>query len=251
MSVKALPILSISIALHACAVMMLDKQDTPAKVMSTGTLQAPVALSFTSVSQPQAKQETIVESKVKAKKKPELKPEPKVEQTIAKTAPPKKRVADNAKPVLKPKPVIKKTPTKPKAIAKKPLAKPTPQIAKTQQTNSSEATTASQQSVTQKSVVACVSNEPVMVAKPAILKWEQPKYPKMAQRRNQQGTVIIDVVVDEKGKPISVLVLESSGYSSLDASAVKAVKRWVFQPERRNNHFIKSRVHIPVAFELS
>lgn len=62
---------------------------------------------------------------------------------------------------------------------------------------------------------------------------------------------MLDVIVDEQGNPVTVDVLKSSGYPVLDEAAVDAVKRWSFQPEQRNQQFVRSRVHIPVVFEIS
>ena len=90
-----------------------------------------------------------------------------------------------------------------------------------------------------------------MISEPAIRNWKQPRYPKIARRRNQQGIVMLDVVVDEEGHPETIEILKSSGFSSLDKAAIASVERWEFEPEQRNNQFVKSRVHIPVAFKLN
>ena len=237
MSKKILWALLISIATHVAVVMALNHQEARPRTIHMGSIQAPVALSFSTVSQPEPQVEEPV---VEAVSEPQ-KPEPQKPEVVEK--PPEK-----AKPVLpkkpkpeKPRPVKEKTKPvkeKPKKVEKKPKSvepkKP-----------------AVERTVTEKSQSHGLSNEPVMVTEPAIRNWVEPRYPRLAQRRNQQGVVMLDVIVDEQGKPVTVDVLESSGYPILDEAAVDAVKRWSFQPEQRNRQFVKSRVHIPVVFEIS
>jgi len=62
--------------------------------------------------------------------------------------------------------------------------------------------------------------------------------------------VILKVEVDQKGVPITVEVEQGSGYQLLDQAALKAVKRWRFQPERIGGVPVKSKVSIPVRFRL-
>jgi len=50
-------------------------------------------------------------------------------------------------------------------------------------------------------------------------------YPRVAQRRGQQGTVIVTIKIDSNGNVVSAVVSKSSGYSSLDKDALKAVKK--------------------------
>ena len=62
----------------------------------------------------------------------------------------------------------------------------------------------------------------------------QPEYPPDAFDRHQEGTVILHILVSEKGIAEKVTVAKSSGVKSLDDSAVKAVRDWKFQPAMRN-----------------
>ena len=62
---------------------------------------------------------------------------------------------------------------------------------------------------------------------------------------------MLNVIVDEEGNPLEISILTSSGFSALDEAAIAAVSRWEFEPEQQNNQFVKSRVHIPVAFQLN
>ena len=229
---KALFTLLISIATHVAVVVALDHQESEPRTIHMGSIQAPVSLSFSTVSQPKP---PVEEPVVKEEPKPE--PEPKVVQ----------------KPIEKAKPVLKKKEPKPEPVKKKPkkaVEKPKP-IEKKQPEVTEPAEPVMEKTVTEKSQSPGLSNEPVMVTEPEIRDWVEPRYPKLAQRRNQQGVVMLDVIVDERGFPLTIDILESSGYPVLDKAAIDAVKRWSFKPEQRNSQFVKSRVHIPVAFEIS
>ncbi|MYD78802.1 MAG: energy transducer TonB, partial [Gammaproteobacteria bacterium] len=79
---------------------------------------------------------------------------------------------------------------------------------------------------------------------------QAPRYPYRSRANNEQGRVILRVVVDRKGKPKEVSVLESSGYSRLYKAARKAVKRWRFQPAQKDGHSIQGVVQVPINFVL-
>lgn len=224
---KAFFTLLISVAAHVAVVVALDHQESEPRTIHMGSIQAPVSLSFATVSQrePSVKEPVVQE---------QSEPEPKVVQ----------------KPIENARPVLKKKAPKPEPVKKKPekiTEKPKP----VEKTRPEVTEPVMEKTVTEKSQSPGLSNEPVMVTEPEIRDWVQPRYPKLAQRSNQQGVVMLDVIVDERGNPITVDVLESSGYPVLDRAAIDAVKRWSFKPEQRNSQFVKSRVHIPVAFEIS
>jgi len=77
-----------------------------------------------------------------------------------------------------------------------------------------------------------------------------PAYPAVARRRNYQGTVRLDVLVDRQGRAAEVRLAQSCGYAMLDRSAVKSVGQWRFEPARRFGHPIEMWVQVPVRFEL-
>ena len=58
-----------------------------------------------------------------------------------------------------------------------------------------------------------------------------PKYPTLAEAHQYQGTVTLEILVDESGKITSVKVRKTSGYSILDDAALKTVRdAWRFPP---------------------
>ncbi len=65
-----------------------------------------------------------------------------------------------------------------------------------------------------------------------------PRYPPIAIRRGLEGTVILNVVINENGKPIHVTVIESSGYDYFDKEALSTVlNRWQFDCTHPKNNF--------------
>jgi protein TonB len=79
----------------------------------------------------------------------------------------------------------------------------------------------------------------------------QPNYPSQARRRNQQGVVLVEVRLDERGQQRSLSVLRSSGVDSLDRAALDAVAQWRFRPETTGGQAVPSRVQIPIQFALT
>ncbi|QWT18804.1 energy transducer TonB [Bacillus sp. NP157] len=78
-----------------------------------------------------------------------------------------------------------------------------------------------------------------------------PKYPTQAIRGHMQGTVTLRVLVDEAGKPLDVVVENSSGHAVLDDAARKQVlSSWRFQPAIQDGQHVKAWARIPVTFDL-
>lgn len=78
-----------------------------------------------------------------------------------------------------------------------------------------------------------------------------PRYPAQARRRNQQGTVMVEVRLDGRGEQRGLSVLRSSGIDSLDRAALEAVAAWRFRPETAGGRTVPSRVQIPIRFALT
>lgn len=77
-----------------------------------------------------------------------------------------------------------------------------------------------------------------------------PKYPRIARRRGYEGTVVLEVFVDESGRPKKVVLFSSSGHTLLDKAALKAVRNWRFQPGRIDGISEAMNVKVPVRFQL-
>ena len=84
------------------------------------------------------------------------------------------------------------------------------------------------------------------------LEYENPKpfYPAAARRRGMEGTVLLQVEVNERGKVSFIELKKSSGYRLLDNAAISTVKQWQFIPAKDDNRVVVSRVEVPVRFKL-
>lgn len=78
----------------------------------------------------------------------------------------------------------------------------------------------------------------------------KPLYPRFSRRQRQEGDVLLDVLVGEKGATKEISVASSSGYELLDDAAVKAVAQWRFVPARHGDHPQTMWVKVPIEFRL-
>lgn len=77
-----------------------------------------------------------------------------------------------------------------------------------------------------------------------------PAYPDRARRDGIEGKVLLDVAVSPEGKARAVFVRHSSGSTSLDEAAHKAVSSWRFVPARHGAESVEAKVIVPVEFRL-
>jgi TonB family protein len=84
---------------------------------------------------------------------------------------------------------------------------------------------------------------------PRVLHRVEPRYTREARANGIQGTVLIEVVVDETGKPGDVSVLSPIGFG-LDSRAMDAVRQWTFRPGTRNGNPVKIATTVEVKFRI-
>ena len=77
-----------------------------------------------------------------------------------------------------------------------------------------------------------------------------PDYPTVSRRLGEEGTVIIRALIEEDGHASIVQVEKSSGYLRLDRAAEEAVKKWKFEPGKKNGIPVAMWHLIPIKFEL-
>jgi len=77
-----------------------------------------------------------------------------------------------------------------------------------------------------------------------------PAYPALARKRGQEGTVILQVLVNREGKVEGLKIDISSNFSLLDRAALNAVRKWSFEPGRRGKKEEAMWVRVPVTFKL-
>jgi TonB family protein len=74
------------------------------------------------------------------------------------------------------------------------------------------------------------------------------RYPPEARKAGIQGTVVVEVIVDQEGCVRHPRVLK--GVPSLDGAAVAAVQSWTFQPATRDGKIVAVYYVLAVAFGL-
>lgn len=78
-----------------------------------------------------------------------------------------------------------------------------------------------------------------------------PAYPAVAVARRLEGTVLLELQVAETGHVQGVKILQSSGHSILDQSAMSAVRNWRGRPARQDGRAVATVESIPIRFRLN
>jgi TonB family protein len=95
-------------------------------------------------------------------------------------------------------------------------------------------------------------NDFIVVDSMPEMTYEEPvKYPDEARKAGVEGNVMIRAFVTEKGVPLKVSVLKSSGDSRLDRAAVFAAKRNEYRPAYKDNKPIGVWISYKVKFVFS
>ncbi len=89
------------------------------------------------------------------------------------------------------------------------------------------------------------------VTGPRILQSPEPPYPLVSRARDEEGTVLVRVMITPYGMAGDVQIEKSSGFSRLDEAAIKAVRGWRFSPAKRGTQAIAMSVIVPVTFVLN
>jgi protein TonB len=77
-----------------------------------------------------------------------------------------------------------------------------------------------------------------------------PVYPTLSRRLREEGTTMLRVFVEPDGRPGTIELASSSGFSRLDAAAREAVRRWKFVPARRGDENVGAWVLVPLIFNV-
>ena len=78
-----------------------------------------------------------------------------------------------------------------------------------------------------------------------------PAYPRDELRRRIEGTVLLQVLVDVDGRPLDVIVQQSSGSRRLDEAArLQVLKRWTFRPAMKDGVATQALGLVPVVFKV-
>lgn len=219
----------LSIAFHA--VLLITTDEAQVFAMPAGNPNPSVSINLVAMPKPSAPAEPVTSQPVPPEE--QVKPAP-AKPKIEKTKPtPKPKVVKKPVPAAQAKqaPASKTNTEKLETSVNEPQNEPT----------QAKPTTASQG----------VSSQPILVDKPAFVTTPvQPRYPRIAQKRGIEGTVMYEIWLDEQGNQIKQQLLTSSGTAILDQSALEAIKQWKFSPRILDGVPVAHRVHIPVRFKL-
>jgi TonB family protein len=84
---------------------------------------------------------------------------------------------------------------------------------------------------------------------PVVIFKKEAEYPEEARKAKYQGTVLLDVQIDDSGRPMNIRVSRSVGLG-LDEKALEAVKQWRFRPATKDGKPVSAPVQVEVSFRL-
>ena len=77
-----------------------------------------------------------------------------------------------------------------------------------------------------------------------------PIYPHVAKLAGMRGEVLVDFLVDDRGRVVDPRVVASSD-RMFEEPTLKAVAKWQFEPGRRGGKIVSFRMRVPVIFNLA
>lgn len=83
------------------------------------------------------------------------------------------------------------------------------------------------------------------------LKRTEPGYPASARRRNIEGWVQVQFVVNEHGRPEQIRVLAAKPKDIFDRSVVESISHWRFRPGTVNGAAVRVLVEQTIRFQLN
>ena len=170
--------------------------------------------------------------------------------SVQETSPPE----PTPEPVHAPTPEPKPEPVQTQEATKPPLPKPTlerPKLpAPARQPSLAKAPALHRPSSSHVSTGVNPHGAPV-AARPRYRSNPKPEYPIDARRQHQSGVVLLLVEVSADGRALNVSLKRSSGVTSLDEAAIRAVRQWTFEPANVGALPVASRAEVPVKFSLA
>lgn len=85
---------------------------------------------------------------------------------------------------------------------------------------------------------------------PRLIEYKEPSYPEEARAEEIEGDVLLKILIDRRGKVIMVKVLDNGGFYEFARVAMRAVKRWRFEPAKIMGIPVAVWCIQPVRFEL-
>jgi periplasmic protein TonB len=87
------------------------------------------------------------------------------------------------------------------------------------------------------------------VSMPQLVSKVEPEYSEEARKAKYSGTVLLSIIVDERGLPRDIRVIRPVGLG-LDEKAVEAVTHWRFRPGLKGGRAVAVQANIEVSFRL-
>lgn len=78
----------------------------------------------------------------------------------------------------------------------------------------------------------------------------KPRYPEIAQEAGIEGTVIVQVFIDKKGRVKETMILKGIPNTGLDEAAIAAIRKTRFLPAKQRERAVGVWISIPVNFRL-
>ncbi|GGD58079.1 TonB family protein [Lacimicrobium alkaliphilum] len=79
---------------------------------------------------------------------------------------------------------------------------------------------------------------------------DPPKYPRSEARAGKEGWVRVDFVVDKQGEVVDAVVLDSSGVAGFEREALRAVRRWQYEPALVDGEPVQQCYKVQLDFAL-
>jgi TonB family protein len=87
------------------------------------------------------------------------------------------------------------------------------------------------------------------ITNPKAIYAPEPQYSEEARKAKWMGSVMLSLVVDEKGNPVQIKVTKALGLG-LDEKAIEAVSKWKFEPGKKDGKPVAVQAQIEVTFRL-
>ena len=78
----------------------------------------------------------------------------------------------------------------------------------------------------------------------------RPVYPDIAQEAGIEGTVVVQVFIDKKGRVQDTVILKGIPNTGLDEAAISAIRKTRFRPAKQRERPVGVWISIPVNFRL-
>jgi len=86
---------------------------------------------------------------------------------------------------------------------------------------------------------------------PKMLRTPIPSYPGTEERDGNEGWVRVNMMIDPKGKPYEINVVDSTGNRTFERVTLETIQKWTFEPAKRAGEAIDGSFNVKVLFFLS